>query len=128
MTSKLFVNSLEPMQGNTINVAGSGTVLHAPGHVIQVVSLENTTADSAVVSADYPVASGFKLSITPSSTNSKILVVFTIHAWLDQGSDVNKIGKKNSSFEILSQILPPLSLKYKSKKFGDTVSMFNILT
>jgi DNA-directed RNA polymerase II subunit RPB1 len=33
--------------------------------------------------------------------------------------DVNKIGKKNSSFEILSQILPPLSLKYKSKKFGD---------
>jgi len=93
MTSKIFVNSLEPMQGNTINVAGSGTVLHAPGHVIQVVSLENTTADSAVVSADYPVASGFKLSITPSSTTSKILVAFTIDAWLDQGSNENKIGK-----------------------------------
>jgi DNA-directed RNA polymerase II subunit RPB1 len=36
--------------------------------------------------------------------------------------DVNKFpknGKNISSFDILSQILPPMSLKYKSKRFGD---------
>lgn len=49
MTSKLFVNSLEPMQGNTISVAGSDTVLHAPGHVIQVkcVEWDTTYTDSS---------------------------------------------------------------------------------
>ena len=102
MSTLQVENLIGPTSGSNANkvIMPSGQTLDASngfippaGHVIQVVSLENTTADSAVVSADYPVASGFKLSITPSSTNSKILVVFTIHAWLDQGSDVNKIGK-----------------------------------
>ena len=33
--------------------------------------------------------------------------------------DESKIKETNSSFEILSQICPPLFLKYKSKKFGE---------
>ena len=34
--------------------------------------------------------------------------------------DVTKLGNETlSSFDILSQILPPLSLKYKTKRFGD---------
>jgi hypothetical protein len=102
MSTLQVENLIGPTSGSNANkvIIPSGQTLDASngfvapsGHVIQVVSLENTTADSAVVSADYPVASGFKLSITPSSTNSKILVVFTIDAWLDQGSSTNKIGK-----------------------------------
>ena len=77
MTSKLFVNSLEPMQGNTISVAGSDTVLHAPGHVIQVVNTNFSTAQnfSSASSTD----SGLSLSITPKFASSKILVNFNAH-------------------------------------------------
>ena len=65
----------------------------AAGSVIQVVNTLSTTADAANVSANFPVASGFKLSITPKFTSSKVLVIFAIDAWIDQGSNVNKIGK-----------------------------------
>jgi len=90
-TSGSNANKIIIPSGQTLD-ASNGFVAPA-GHVIQVVSLENTAGDSASVAADYPVASGFKLSITPSSTNSKILVVFTLHVWLDSGNNANKIGK-----------------------------------
>lgn len=63
------------------------------GSVIQVVNTRSTTGNLANVAADYPVASGFKLSITPTSTSSKILVIFDLDVWLDAGANVNKIGK-----------------------------------
>jgi len=63
------------------------------GSVLQVVNTRSTTEDLAITTADYPVASGFKLSITPTSTSSKILVIFDLDTWIDQGSNANKIGK-----------------------------------
>ena len=78
---------------DTINEKTSGNGVAIPGHVIQVVNTLSTTADAANVSANFPVASGFKLSITPKFTSSKVLVIFAVDAWLDQGSNTNKIGK-----------------------------------
>ena len=58
---------------NTINVA-SGHVLQAPGHVIQVKSAAFTDV-LAISSADTRTdITNLSLSITPSSTSSKILV------------------------------------------------------
>ena len=78
---------------DTINEKTSGNGIQIPGHVVQVVNTRSTTADLANVAADCPVASGFKLSITPTSTSSKILVIFDLDVWLDAGTNVNKIGK-----------------------------------
>ena len=94
MSSTLFVDAIEPNLSSGVHIAG---------HVIQVVNLVNTTADA--VSANYPVASGFKLSITPSSTSSKILVLFDIHAWLDSGGLDNKIGKYGIRLNSQSNII-----------------------
>ena len=59
--------------GNTINVA-SGHVLQAPGHVLQVKSAVFTDV-LAISSADTRTdITNLSLSITPSSTSSKILV------------------------------------------------------
>ena len=59
--------------GNTINVA-SGHVLNAPGHVLQVKSAAFTDV-LAISSADTRTdITNLSLSITPSSTSSKILV------------------------------------------------------
>jgi len=81
MTSKLFVNSLEPMQGNTINVAGSDTVLHAPGHVIQVVEGEyNTQTD--ITSQSY-TDSGLSVTITPKFSSSKVYVITNLHTFVN---------------------------------------------
>jgi len=90
MTSKLFVNSLEPMQGNTINVAGSDTVLYAPGHIIQVVTYKDTstalfgtTSASYVTNGDMPAA-----TITPKFSNSKILIQAMIGMQSDQTGQI----------------------------------------
>ena len=63
------------------------------GHIIQVIHDEETAANKGSTSGNYPVASGFKKSITPHLQTSKILVIFNIHVWLTGGSNGNKIGK-----------------------------------
>tara|TARA_R100000406_G_scaffold73387_1_gene53684 strand:- start:1291 stop:1800 length:510 start_codon:yes stop_codon:yes gene_type:complete len=78
---------------DTINEKTTGNGVQIPGHVVQVVHTTNTTVDTVSVAADYPQASGFKLSITPKYATSKILVIFNIDAWLDAGNNPNKIGK-----------------------------------
>jgi len=80
--SILKVDTLQP---------ATGSVVHAAGHVIQVQSTTNTSEISTA--SNTLVASGFKLSITPKFTSSKVLVILDIHAWVDQGSNTNKIGK-----------------------------------
>ena len=73
---------------NTINVA-SGHTLHAPGHVLQVKSAAFTDV-LAISSADTRTdITNLSLSITPSSTSSKILV----NTHISYGcSDVNLYG------------------------------------
>ena len=82
--SILKVDTLQPATASAIHNAGS---------VVQVQHTVNTTADAASTASTFPIASGFKLSITPKFTSSKVLVIFDIDAWVDSGSNTNKIGK-----------------------------------
>ena len=73
MTGQINVNKIAARVGNTITVE-SGDVLQAPGHVIQVKSAAFTDV-LAISSADTRTdITNLSLTITPSSTSSKILV------------------------------------------------------
>jgi hypothetical protein len=64
------------------------------GTVIQVKHDVNGTALLGSTTSDYPVASGFKLSITPKYQTSRILVIFNVDVWISDGTlESNKIGK-----------------------------------
>jgi hypothetical protein len=65
--SKIFVDELA-------GIANANTVA-IPGHVIQVVSSTRNSAYSTT-STSYVSPDGLSVAITPSSTSSKILVVF----------------------------------------------------
>lgn len=74
--SELTVGQLKGLtvNNNTITVP-SGHKLYAPGHVIQVVTLDNTGRASQGFSANTAMdVYGMSLSITPKSASSKILV------------------------------------------------------
>ena len=88
MTGQINVNKIAARVGNTITVE-SGDVLQAPGHVIQVKSAAFTNV-LAISSADTRTdITNLSLSITPSSTSSKILVNTHISYG---GSDNNLYG------------------------------------
>ena len=96
MGSTLSVSELKGLtsgsDANKIKVP-TGQVFAAPGHIIQTKQQVWTTENVANTTSDYPVASGVKLSITPTYASSKILVIANIDAWLDAGSNNNQIGK-----------------------------------
>jgi len=71
--STLKTNTIQAATGSTVNVA-SGNVLNAPGHVIQVVQVTSNT-QFTMNSTSY-AATPLVLTITPSSTSSKILINF----------------------------------------------------
>lgn len=60
------------------------------GSVLQVV--QGVDATLRTTTTNWPVASGFGASITPTSSTSKILVIMNIQFYLTQGSNTNKIG------------------------------------
>ena len=76
--SKIIVNQIESSDGTTdvlnslsaVNVAGAGM-----GQVLQVV--QNVVAASTMSGAQSDAATDYFVTITPSSTSSKILVSFT---------------------------------------------------
>ena len=71
--STLKVNNLDTQTGSTISVA-SGKILSAAGHVIQVVHDDELSANITTSSTTYS-DTGMSVSITPSSTSSKILIL-----------------------------------------------------
>ena len=73
MTGQINVNKIAARAGNTITVE-SGDVLQAPGHVIQVKSATFTDVQSISVADTRTDITNLSVSITPSSTSSKILV------------------------------------------------------
>jgi hypothetical protein len=93
MTSKLFVNSLEPMQGNTINIAGTDTVLYAPGHVIQTLTDVSVITESTTTKASDNAFTNTSLSITitPKSASSKIIINAVISTGSSNGADGSTI-------------------------------------
>ena len=81
MASELTVQTLRgPTSGTNANkvLIPSGQTLHAPGHVIQVVSTTKTDAFSVSANNGYHDVTGLSLAITPSSTSSKILMQVNI--------------------------------------------------
>ena len=71
--STLAVNTIQAQTGNTISVP-SGQILHAPGHVIQVVN--NSTASSiSLSSTGGAIETGLFATITPKSNTSKIIIL-----------------------------------------------------
>lgn len=96
MGSTLSVSELKGLtsgsDANKIKVP-TGHTFAAPGHIIQTKQQVWTTENIANTTADYPVASGVKLSITPTYSNSKVLVLVNLDSWLDGGSNNNQIGK-----------------------------------
>lgn len=76
--STLKTNTIQAATGSTVNVA-SGNVLNAPGHVIQVVQVTSNT-QFTMNSTSY-AATPLVLTITPSSTSSKILINFNTSSY-----------------------------------------------
>jgi hypothetical protein len=68
--------SVGQLRGLTVNdnviTMPSGHSLYAPGHVVQVVSVNNST--TATNSSNTYVTTGLSATITPSSTSSKVVV------------------------------------------------------
>ena len=96
--STLAVNTIQAQTGTTVSVP-TGQTLHAPGHVLQVVTETlnptghfTTTSGSYVTSANLPSA-----TITPKFSNSKILIHYT------HGMQHDNVGQiENTIYRIIS--------------------------
>ena len=78
MTSKLKVNLINDSgDNNLITSDGSGVITSSKFKIGQVIHAQTTT-QSQSTSTSY-ATTGFSASITPTSTSSKILVIFEIH-------------------------------------------------
>jgi len=94
--SKIEVNEIAGRSGTSISVAsghkitGAAGSIIAPGHVIQVVSV-NVNAQENVSSSSYVASSGVTLQITPSSASSKILTICspTLRIYENNSNDAN---------------------------------------
>ena len=71
--STLKTNTIQAATGSNVSIA-SGNVLQAPGHVLQVKSATLTDVQSISVADTRTDITNLSVSITPSSTSSKILV------------------------------------------------------
>ena len=81
MASELIVQTLKgPTSGPNANkiLVPSGQTLAAAGHVVQMVSTTKTDTETTS-STSFGEISGLSVSITPTSSTSKILVTFNIH-------------------------------------------------
>jgi hypothetical protein len=74
--SELTVGQLRglPVNNNIVTVP-DGHTLYAPGHVLQVINVENTTRSSQGITGSTILnISGLEATITPKSVNSKIII------------------------------------------------------
>ena len=81
MASELYVETLKGLtsgaNANTITV-GSGQILYAPGHVLQVVDTTTSTRTDANGIGSWTSITDLNVTITPSSTDSKILLLANV--------------------------------------------------
>lgn len=85
--STLAVNTIQAQTGTTVSVS-AGQTLHAPGHVIQVVTTRSEGPAIGSTSNTY-VDSGIGISITPKFATSKILVETSFTSTSSQGNNAN---------------------------------------
>ena len=83
----------------------SGNGVHIPGHVIQVVNT-NTNTRTTTANTTYTVATDVVASITPTSSSSKILILYNcmVRTYNNGGADSSmKVGiSRDSGTTILS--------------------------
>ena len=79
--STLFVDNLQPNLGSRVMAAG---------HVVQVVQHVNTTGISK--SGSTITATGIAASITPTSTSSKILIMYDLQYHIDTSPSSGGLG------------------------------------
>jgi hypothetical protein len=93
-TASSFTLTAPAATATLITTGSSGQVIPKAalptGAVLQVVQGVDTTFRSTT--SNWPVASGFGTSITPTSATSKILVTMNIQFYLNAGGNTNKIG------------------------------------
>jgi len=70
---------------NMTNVGGTAST-YAPGHIVQVVSMNKTDVFSSTTST-FTDVTGLSLSITPKSSTSKILVLVTVMVGANTSGD-----------------------------------------
>ena len=87
--STLRVDNLNARTGTTIRIP-TGNSLYAPGHVVQVV--QNTLTTVVSTSSTSYANTGLIASITPTYSNSKILVTTSCIARIVNGSPGNYAG------------------------------------
>ena len=80
MVSILKTDKIQASHGSTIEIP-SGSVLHAPGHVLQVVTA-STTTEVSTTSTSFS-ETGLTATITPTSTSNKVLIIFTVQRFLN---------------------------------------------
>ena len=85
MTGQINVNKIAARTGNTITV-NSGDVLQAPGHVLQVKQATDSTQYTVTSTSFVHGSNTLSVSITPSSTNSKILASYSTTAYNETNS------------------------------------------
>ena len=91
--SKLETNQVDPATGTTLTLGTSGDTIAIPsgvtlansgtatgfGKILQVVSTAKTDTASLTDTYSYTDISGMSVSITPSATSSKILILSTLN-------------------------------------------------
>ena len=103
--SKIYVDEIA-------GIASADTVA-IPGHVIQVV--EGTTSTQVDITTDTLTDSGLSVSITPTSTSSKILVQVSIHTTIqrsgDNASANMRLLRDSTAITTYSSITPKLEVQ-----------------
>jgi hypothetical protein len=89
MASILNVDQINNAAGTSaITIDSSGNVA-IPGHVVQVKSVSTDVGSQGTTSTAYQELTGISLSITPSSTSNKILVMVSgANPYTDAGSGI----------------------------------------
>ena len=103
MASTLKVDILQDSGGNNLVTSnGSGVITAAGfgkiGQVVQTIKTDSFTTTSA----SYVDITGFSVSITPTSTSSKILVMVTIGALANSGASGSIVNLKRGTTTIVS--------------------------
>ena len=107
--STMYVNKVQELN------VGSG--VHIPGHVIQVVSSEVTSATSATSATPVNIVS---VNITPKLSSSKIYIMASVHATTAAGSRAGVGLYKDSSPVIRGDTAGSRSRVYGQVQNGDT--------
>ena len=93
MTSKLKVNLINDSGDNNIITSdGAGVITSSKFKIGQVVST-NLTGTFSTTSTTYVDATGLSVSITPTSTSSKILIQVTLGSFVNDNSNARAQGR-----------------------------------